>query len=250
MRACRSVVQAAIVNERKYPAASEVIKNCFYVDDLICGAPSIGEAIILKDQINQIFLESKFTLRKWTSNKAEIVIDENSHHSDDTYVSPGNENIITLGLVWNPNDDALMYNTTLTQSSIVTKRCMLSTEFLMMDAYNWPESKFEIPEEIPDVYREVLCVCKEQKIALHSYNPNPILYSDQSIFDKFSTFTKLHQVFTYVLRFLHNINPKNKNLTETLTKHKLNESLKLLLKMSQSKQFHHEIQALNSRKMI
>ncbi|KAG5889084.1 hypothetical protein JTB14_004928 [Gonioctena quinquepunctata] len=94
--ACRSVVQAAIDNEQKYPAASEIIKNCFYVDDLICGAPSIEEAIILKDQINQILLESKFTLRKWTSNKAEVVIDENSHHSDDTYVLPGNENIKTL----------------------------------------------------------------------------------------------------------------------------------------------------------
>ncbi|GJQ66082.1 hypothetical protein Trydic_g4164 [Trypoxylus dichotomus] len=51
--ACRVLYQVAIENENEFPEASNVIKNDFYMDDLLSGAEHVQNALKLKDEISR-----------------------------------------------------------------------------------------------------------------------------------------------------------------------------------------------------
>lgn len=47
-------------------------KTSFYVDDLLLGAHSLGEASRLYNEANEIMLNAVMRLRKWVSNSDEL----------------------------------------------------------------------------------------------------------------------------------------------------------------------------------
>ncbi|GFV45770.1 DUF1758 domain-containing protein [Trichonephila clavipes] len=71
--ATRCLFQTGLDLERDDPAASSLIKESFYIDDLMAGAPSSEEAISLIKTLSSILEARGFHLRKWRSNSSEVL---------------------------------------------------------------------------------------------------------------------------------------------------------------------------------
>ncbi|KAG5886734.1 hypothetical protein JTB14_027156 [Gonioctena quinquepunctata] len=87
--------------ENIYPHASNVIKQDFYVDDLITCTNSVSEALKLKNQVVDILESGKFPLRKWISNCEEL-LDNSDVNPLPKYDISNDKTVKTLGLMWNP----------------------------------------------------------------------------------------------------------------------------------------------------
>lgn len=53
--------------QKTFPEASTVLKEDFYVDDLLTG--TIVKARQIRDELNKLLAKGEFDIRKWTSNK-------------------------------------------------------------------------------------------------------------------------------------------------------------------------------------
>ena len=127
--AVRCLYQLAEDNKITYPKASNIIKNDFYVDDLLTGANSQSELVQLQHEISTILNSAKLELRKWLSNKPELM--KQFHFNQDLDVNiiqlGENEQNKTLDIFWNANLDTIQYSISQckTQGN-VTKRNILS----------------------------------------------------------------------------------------------------------------------------
>lgn len=70
--AIRAMQQCADDYEGEYPMGAKEVRKSFYVDDMLTGADSPGEAIEKSMQITKILEKGKFTLAKWCSNKQTV----------------------------------------------------------------------------------------------------------------------------------------------------------------------------------
>ena len=68
-----SVKQNVIEFAHKYPLASKVVEDSFYVDDCLTGADSEEEGIRLQAQLQNLFAEADFLLRKWNSSNPAVL---------------------------------------------------------------------------------------------------------------------------------------------------------------------------------
>lgn len=123
--ACRVLYQVAVENQINYPKACDTIKHDFYMDDLITGADNVKEALILKNEITEILNSAGLPLRKWCSNRTELLDCQHLGNLPEYYISK-DEHIKALGLVWNPNNDTFSYTVNLPKYTTVTKRLILS----------------------------------------------------------------------------------------------------------------------------
>ncbi|KAH0808482.1 hypothetical protein GEV33_014309 [Tenebrio molitor] len=66
--ATRCLKELADINASKFPKGCEIIKNDFYMDDLLTGADSITELVRLREDVTHILKQGHFELRKFQSN--------------------------------------------------------------------------------------------------------------------------------------------------------------------------------------
>lgn len=104
--AIRCLHQLAEENQYAYPKASQTIREDFYMDDL-CGARTVEEAQQLRDEISKILTTAGLPLRKWISNREEVLQDVDSKH--DEYTICIGEDRKMLGLHWDAQKDCLKY---------------------------------------------------------------------------------------------------------------------------------------------
>lgn len=109
------------------PRISKIIRENFYMDDLLCGASSPEEASKLIYELNQIMESGGFTLRKWASNSPEaighVTEERRLMHSNG---KPEDEQVVkVLGLTWNSSEDTIQLQIAKT-SEVKTKRDLLS----------------------------------------------------------------------------------------------------------------------------
>ena len=123
--AIRSLHFIADSERETFPEACKQIKTNFYVDDLLTGASSIEEAIKLKSEITEILMKSGFILRKWVSNKKEVLGVTEEEREIKHYII---EDTVTktLGVMWNIQDDSLQYTVQTDNNLKATKRNILS----------------------------------------------------------------------------------------------------------------------------
>lgn len=126
--AMRCVRQIAEESKSVFPKVSQVLLHDIFMDDILCGADTVEEAIELRKQLVLVLRESCFTLSKWVSNDIRVLCDP--VHSERKAVMLDFENTNdakVLGLWWNPKTDTLHYRV---QKPIIperlTKRVMLS----------------------------------------------------------------------------------------------------------------------------
>lgn len=137
--ASRTLKHLAELNKDKYPIATEIITNDFYVDDLISGSETLEGAIKAKEELIASLQEGKFTLRKWSSNSQELLDSLPIELTEKSLQSFSSEEWTkALGLQWNPRTDQFNFEVNwLLDDKKLTKRKFLSEASKLFDPLGW-----------------------------------------------------------------------------------------------------------------
>nr|CAI5842476.1 unnamed protein product [Callosobruchus analis] len=125
--ATRCIQEIGISMKDSDPEISDVILNCFYVDDLLMGADTVADVVKVGLGVHRVLKDAGFELRKWNSNSKEILM-HMGVESTKTNVCNINEkeNFKALGLSWDNTKDNFVFHTEIHDCDRVTKRSMLS----------------------------------------------------------------------------------------------------------------------------
>lgn len=125
--AIRSLTQLAYDSENLFPLESQIIKECFYVDDVLTGANSKDELLQIKFNLEEILKQGGFELSKWCSNNQIL--------KGDCYenVQIGDSLCKKLGIWWDIQNDVFTYNVNLKENSAITKRTILALTSQLFD---------------------------------------------------------------------------------------------------------------------
>ncbi|XP_058816629.1 uncharacterized protein LOC131679895 [Topomyia yanbarensis] len=135
--ATRALLQLAIDEKHKYPLAASIVENSCYVDNALFGYDSLPQAFEAQRQLISMMEAGGFHLHKWSSNIPEL-LESLPREDREELVSlseyGANEVIKTLGIMWNPDSDELMFvSMPTTNVKQPTKRQILSLVSQMFD---------------------------------------------------------------------------------------------------------------------
>ncbi|XP_055623484.1 uncharacterized protein LOC129766910 [Toxorhynchites rutilus septentrionalis] len=207
--ATRSLQQLANDEGEPYSLGRPALQKSFYVDDFIDGAQSVEEAIQLRNELSELLNKGGFTLRKWASNKLEVLqglnVDQIGTLSA-LHFSP-DETVKALGVTWEPGTDMLRFDSNIRHNNeSSTKRSILSTiarlfdplgliapivvraKILMQNLWllscSWDEPVPKNIQESWDKYHQHLPLISSYRIQRCAFLPNAILqlhtFSDAS----------------------------------------------------------------------
>ena len=135
------VKQNALDFSLQYPQAVSAVENSFYVDDGLTGADSIEEAILLHKQLQELFAQGGFLLRKWNSSEAAVLeqIPSGLRGSQSLHKIPDpDEYTKALGIQWNSSSDYFRLTVTnLPEAENLTKRRLVSDIARTFDVLGW-----------------------------------------------------------------------------------------------------------------
>ena len=122
--------QNAIDHAESHPRATQVVLDSFYVDDGLMGADSVQEAIELRNEIQELFDQGGFNLRKWKSSE-QRVLDQIPLQLRDSQtkqeITCDREFTKVLGVEWNATVDSFRpVITSLPVRETLTKRALSS----------------------------------------------------------------------------------------------------------------------------
>lgn len=126
--ACRTIKQLVHDEGSCFPCAVFPLTSSIYVDDVAHGASSLGEAELIKSDVIHLLKKGGFELRKWASNKKELLADIPPEHcvtdfvSLDIEITPSHK---ILGLKWEPLPDIFSFQVNVLHREC-TKRTILS----------------------------------------------------------------------------------------------------------------------------
>jgi hypothetical protein len=135
--AVKALQQTACDDGGMYPLAAKRILNEFYVDDLMTGCESEGEAIELYNELNELVEKGGFCLQKWTSNKDHMLWKLKERFGGNLEIKT-DEITKILGLTWNRTADEFTFSVSLIPSTgSETKRSVISKISLLYDPLGW-----------------------------------------------------------------------------------------------------------------
>ncbi|XP_062703649.1 uncharacterized protein LOC134286095 [Aedes albopictus] len=106
--ATRCLQQLADDEGDLHPRGKEALINDFYVDDYVGGADSECEAILLRQDLEQLMPKGGFRLRKWMSNaKGALEGLPPEDLGTQSTLNFDQEQVKTLGIHWRPGPDVL-----------------------------------------------------------------------------------------------------------------------------------------------
>ncbi|XP_055527336.1 uncharacterized protein LOC129719952 [Wyeomyia smithii] len=132
--ATRCLQQLADDEAKNFPAAVQVVKKGFYVDDLMIGFDSLEEASLAVVETSKMLASAGFPLRKWSSNCPQILKHFPTDHVEQSSVLELDKSapIKTLGLLRKPKNDILLFKipewcvqSKPTKRSILSQACSL-----------------------------------------------------------------------------------------------------------------------------
>ena len=93
----------------KYPLASRVVNESFYINDSLTGADSVEGAIEVHTQLQDLFDEAGFLLRKWNSSEPIVLehIKPELRDSKSILTMPDPSEYTKTGIEWNAGMDHL-----------------------------------------------------------------------------------------------------------------------------------------------
>lgn len=123
--AIRALVQCADDHKEAYPKGARIIKECFYVDDLLTGADDEAEVMNIRREITSLLKKGGMNITKWKTNGT---FDESIEFSEQKEQS-------VLGLCWNLSTDKFFYKLRSHEANdfVWTKRQILSKIGKMYD---------------------------------------------------------------------------------------------------------------------
>ncbi|XP_063543215.1 uncharacterized protein LOC134751700 [Cydia strobilella] len=138
--AIRVLLELAEQERSKYPRAAAVIESDVYVDDCLTGASTLEEARDLKIELQSVMRAGGYELRKWLSNKPELLNDLPPDYLQPLHTIRDVENpqtVAVLGVQFNPVTDAFTYTTRVDCDKCPTKRKVLSLIARTFDPSGW-----------------------------------------------------------------------------------------------------------------
>lgn len=138
--AVKTIHQLACDEQEKHPIAAEIIKECFYMDDLMTGAENVEEAETICKEVNDLLKLGGFETQKWSSNSTDLLMTIQKEKGID---SKGlqikiDEMIKILGLKWDRNEDMFKFTVHLPEDQTqITKRSILSQVTRLFDPFGW-----------------------------------------------------------------------------------------------------------------
>ncbi|XP_037931693.1 uncharacterized protein LOC119666487 [Teleopsis dalmanni] len=115
----------AINNKSKYPLGAAALETDFYVDDGLCGANTITEAVEIKNQLINI---QTYKVRKWSANHQQLLhgISPEDQEVDLNLLDEEHTSVKTLGIIWLPKSDHFRIKVNTETENKVTKRIICS----------------------------------------------------------------------------------------------------------------------------
>lgn len=140
--AVKCLQQLAKDEETRFPEASKVILNDFYVDDTASGCDTLESAKTTVQQLIDLCMSGGFDLRKWTTNNHSLLqfIPESIRETSSLIqLQPEETTVKTLGVYWNPATDKYNFILTLPPDmpGMYTKRSILSNIAKIFDPLGW-----------------------------------------------------------------------------------------------------------------
>lgn len=119
--------------------ATQMIEEEFYADNYWGGAHDIEVAKQKVSEITQLLAKGGFTLRKWLSNYMEILddIEDKEDPLKIIKITEEDNEIKTLGIYWDPNNDYFTYKIHQKEQKKWTKRIILSEIASIYDPLGW-----------------------------------------------------------------------------------------------------------------
>ncbi|XP_058817398.1 uncharacterized protein LOC131680706 [Topomyia yanbarensis] len=105
--------QLADDERAEFPIAAKIVKNDFYMDDVLSGADELHDALECQEQLISLLNRGGFQLHKWCANAPQLL-----QKIPETYREiqvpiedrSSNEVIKTLGLLWDPHNDVFLFS--------------------------------------------------------------------------------------------------------------------------------------------
>ena len=175
-----AVKRNAFDYSQEFPLAAEVVHKSFYVDDCLTGAADSKSALLLQQQLTELFSRGGFVLRKWNSNDCSVmekVLEELRDSREVHTFSEATKCSKTLGIEWNVATDQFHLCISKPPSvSKMTKRNVVSDVAKVFNALGlfspvttvkmkillqrlW-ETKLDWDDPVPDNLLEVWSQCK------------------------------------------------------------------------------------------
>lgn len=125
----------------RVPLAARAIQKSFYDDDCLTGADDVQTASALQQQLQELFTQGGFLLRKWSSSEPSILQCISPELREAQEIHPiSNENGYTrmLGLEWNVTTDQFQLTVSgLPSVENLTKRILVSDMAKVFDVLGW-----------------------------------------------------------------------------------------------------------------
>lgn len=140
--AVRTLQQLADDEALEYPNTAPVIKESFYMDDLMSGSENEEKTKKMCEEIKLILSKGNFKMQKWSSNSEEVLKflkeGEDTNSTKDGIEIKLDKVIKILGLTWDRKDDTFKFTINLPEISCpVTKRSILSDVARLFDPFGW-----------------------------------------------------------------------------------------------------------------
>ncbi|XP_029157331.1 uncharacterized protein LOC114929816 [Nylanderia fulva] len=136
--AIRTLQQLAKDEEEHFPRGSVALRRDCYVDDVVTGATTLDEAIVLQEELRNLCKAGGFPLRKWAANHEEILTGvPQDHRMQQSQRAWEGESHSTLGLRWHPQDDEFSFTLLPPSVEKYTKRRVLSETARLFDPLGW-----------------------------------------------------------------------------------------------------------------
>ncbi|XP_038113822.1 uncharacterized protein LOC119767919 [Culex quinquefasciatus] len=128
--ATKCLQRLAADGEARYPLAAKIVKQDFYVDDLLTGVDDLEEGMQLINEILELMESAGLSLRKWNSNCKQLLWRVPEHLRDGQSIlefDAASYTVKTLGLIWESQSDTFRFSTpTWNSTSEITKRVVAS----------------------------------------------------------------------------------------------------------------------------
>ena len=127
-QAVRCLSYIATLQQDTHPTAASVLKQDFYVDDMLTGAGTLEELEHIKTEISSLLSIYGLTLSKCNSNHCSI------QTASELQLDLDQETVAkTLGTIWNTKEDLFCFKLPVIDFSSPTKRSVLSTAARIFD---------------------------------------------------------------------------------------------------------------------
>lgn len=138
--AIRTLHQLAVDHGDEYPRAAEAILHETFMDDVTTGAPSVEDALKLKDDLIKLLSYAQLELRKWSSNSSSFLQTLPADHcqSPKPFSEQNDKNMLKiLGVQYDPKEDSFTYSHSPIVDTEHTKRSILSNVARIFDPLGW-----------------------------------------------------------------------------------------------------------------